>query len=47
MDYDPLCFDIKSRKKNRKYRMVKIDHEEILCHNHIKLVAELALAWNS
>lgn len=42
MDYDPVCFDIKSRKKNGECRVVKIDHEEILCNNRVKLVAELA-----
>ena len=42
MDYDPVCFDIKSRKKNGECRIVKIDHEEILCNNRVKLVAELA-----
>lgn len=42
MDYDPVCFDISSRKKNRDCRIVKIDHEEILCNNHLKIVAELA-----
>jgi len=42
LDYDPVCFDLKSRKKNRDCRIVKIDHEEILCNNRIKLVAELA-----
>jgi hypothetical protein len=42
MDYDPVCFDIKSRKKNGDCRVVKVDHEEILCNNRIKVVAELA-----
>jgi hypothetical protein len=42
MDCDPVCFDIKSRKKNRECRIVKTDHEEILCNNRVKLVAELA-----
>jgi hypothetical protein len=41
-DYDPVCFDIKSRTKNGDYRIVKIDHEEILCNDRIKVVAELA-----
>jgi hypothetical protein len=40
--YDPVCFDLKSRNKNGDYRIVKIDHEQILCNNRIKLVAELA-----
>ena len=41
-DYDPVCFDLKSRKKNREMRVVKIDHEEILCNYRLKVVAELA-----
>jgi len=42
MDYDPVCFDIKSRTKRKDYRIVKIDHEEILCNYRVKVVAELA-----
>jgi hypothetical protein len=41
MDYDPVCFDIKSRNKNAECRIIKIDHEEILCNNRVKLVGEL------
>ena len=42
LDYDPVCFDIKSRTKRKDYRIVKIDHEEILCNYRVKVVAELA-----
>jgi hypothetical protein len=42
MDYDPVCFEIRSRTKRKDYRIVKIDHEEILCNNRVKVVAELA-----
>ena len=42
MDYDPVCFDIRSRTKSKDYRIVKIDHEEILCNHRVKVVAELA-----
>src|SRR6185312_3978003 len=42
VDYDPVCFDIKTRKQGGDCRIVKIDHEEILCNNRIKVVAELA-----
>ena len=42
MDYDPVCFDLTSRKKNRDCRVVKIDHEEILSNNRVKVVAEIA-----
>jgi hypothetical protein len=42
MDYDPVCFNIRSRTKDRDYKIVKIDHEEILCNNRVKVVAQLA-----
>ena len=42
MDCDPVCFDIKSRKKNRECKTVKTGLEEILCNNRVKLVAEPA-----
>ncbi len=42
VDYDPVCFDIKSRSNSKDYRIVKIDHEEILCRDRVKVVAELA-----
>jgi hypothetical protein len=42
IDYDPICFDIGSRNKNGDCKIVKIDHEQILCHNRVRLIAELA-----
>ena len=45
VDYDPVCFDIKSRNKNGDCRIVKIDHEEILCNYRIKIVEELASSF--
>jgi hypothetical protein len=41
VDYDPVCFD-NSPKSPAKGRVVKIDHEEILCHDRIRIVSELA-----
>lgn len=41
-DYDRVCFDLSSRKKNRDFGIVKIDHEEILCNDRVKVVAKLA-----
>src|SRR5438094_606085 len=33
MNYDPVCFDLRGRRrKDRDYRVVRLDHEEILCH---------------
>ena len=45
VDYDPVCFDIKSRTRDRDYRVVKIDHEEILCNYRVKIVAALATSF--
>ena len=42
MDYDPVCFDLSSRKKGGEYRIIKIDHEEILCNDRLRIVSELA-----
>ena len=42
VDYDPVCFDISSRAKNGDCRVVKIDHEEILCNSRIRIVREMA-----
>jgi hypothetical protein len=42
MDYDPVCFDLSARKKKSEFPVVKIDHEEILCHGRIKIVLEMA-----
>jgi hypothetical protein len=39
--YDPVCLAIKSRK-NRDYKIVRIDHEEVLCSLRIKVMYELA-----
>jgi hypothetical protein len=41
-NYDPVCFDISSRKKNREFKIVRIDHEEILCNDRVKVVEEVA-----
>lgn len=42
IDYDPVCFDISSRRQNGDYKIVKIDHEQILCFDRVKVVAEMA-----
>jgi len=39
--YDPLCFDIRKRKNNKEYPVVRLDHEEILQFERIKIVEPL------
>ena len=42
VDYDPVCFDTRSRRRSGDCRIVKLDHEEILCNDRVKIVDELA-----
>jgi hypothetical protein len=52
MDYDPVCFDLRRGLSDYDCRIVKIDHEWILCHYRVVEVAELApsfreLVWQT
>ena len=42
VDYDPICFDFRSRNRTGDFPVVKIDHEEVLCNSSIKIVKRLA-----
>jgi hypothetical protein len=41
-DFDPICFDFRHRQRNGDCRVVRIDHEDILCRCRIREVDELA-----
>jgi len=41
-DYDPVCFDLSRRFADRDCAIVKLDHEEILNHERIGIVATVA-----
>jgi len=45
MDYDPICFDLRFRRKDRELGIVKLDHEEILVHERINVIAEVASSF--
>lgn len=47
IDYDQVCFEVKTRQKNGECRIVKIDHEEVLCHERLKIVNEIAPSFRS
>lgn len=46
-NYDPVCFDFRHRQKNGDCRIVRLDHEAILCYGHIETVTELAPNFRS
>lgn len=39
--FDAICFETKTHKQNREYRIVLADHEEILCNSRVKICSEL------
>jgi hypothetical protein len=43
-DFDAICFDLSRQPKNREYRIVQVDHEDILCNSKVRVTAEL---WSS
>ncbi|HEY4052503.1 MAG TPA: hypothetical protein VGL74_02100 [Terriglobales bacterium] len=40
--YDPMCFAPRGLKDKRESRIVRLDHEEILINNRIKVMAEIS-----
>src|SRR5215216_364719 len=40
--YDPICFDINRSSKNREFPIVRLDHEEILCRDRIRVSGRVA-----
>lgn len=44
MDYDPVCFDLR-RRSNGDCRIVKFDHEEILCNRRLVEVDDPATGF--
>ena len=40
--YDPICFDARKSAANREFGIVRLDHEQILCHGRIKALEKVA-----
>jgi len=40
--YDPICFDLRSRSKTGEAAVVRLDHEEILTADSIRIIATVA-----
>jgi len=40
-NFDAVCFDLNEGRQNREYRIVRIDHEQILCNWHVRVSGEL------
>lgn len=44
--YDPICFDM-NRRCGSDHPIVRIDHEEILCHDRIRASQEIASSFRA
>src|SRR5215467_11453100 len=40
-DFDAICFDLSHQAQNREYRVVHVDHEDILCNGKVRVTGEL------
>jgi hypothetical protein len=40
-DFDAVCFDLNGQPQDREYRLVQVDHEDILCNSKVRATAEL------
>ena len=40
-DFDVICFDLNRQAQNREYRVVQVDHEDILCNWKVRVTGEL------
>lgn len=40
-NFDAICFDLNEKSQNREYRIVRVDHEDILCNWNVRVSAEL------
>jgi hypothetical protein len=43
-DFDAICFDLNQQPQNREYRIVQVDHEDILCNWKVRVSGE---RWHS
>jgi hypothetical protein len=40
-NFDAICFDLNHQAQNREYRIVRVDHEDILCNWKVRVTGEL------
>ena len=43
--YDPICFDLRHRSNTGEAGVVRLDHEEILVNDAIRVVGEVAVSF--
>ena len=43
--YDPICFNTRARAGRHDCQIVRVDHEQILCHGRLKVVEIVAASF--
>src|ERR1700722_7414701 len=44
--YDPVCFDCRNSRRKAEPAVVRVDHEEILCNDRLRVVEQLAAGFD-
>ncbi len=44
-NYDPVCFQISTRHGNHEYKILRLDHEAILCNERVVVVEHIASSF--
>jgi hypothetical protein len=46
-DFDAICFDFNRQPQNREYRVVQVDHEDILCNWKVRVTGNCGRHFSS
>jgi hypothetical protein len=44
--YDPVCFDWRGSKRRLEPTVVRVDHEEMLCNDRLRVVSQVAAGFD-
>jgi hypothetical protein len=44
--YDPICFDFRNANRKSEPRVVRVDHEEILCSERLRIIDTISPAFH-
>mgnify|MGYP001561953277 CR=1 FL=1 len=45
LDYDPICFDMNARQSDGDCRIIRFEHDELLCNGRIGIFREVAKSF--
>jgi hypothetical protein len=45
--YDPVCFDCRGSRRRSEPAVVRVDHEEVLCNDRLRIVSQLGEGFDA